>query len=120
MHPLTLQQLAADHVKRHDRSGRRLAAGTSGPPHAAILNVQAKSAARPAAQPGRARASSFACACSPGAPPGTHRHPPIPLEPPAGIAAADRGAGSCRLRRAIRNPAPEERRVPTPAPMPAG
>ena len=30
------------------------------------------------------------------------------------------GAGSCRLRRTIRNPAPEVRNVLTPAPMPAG
>lgn len=55
-----------------------------------------------------------------GAPPGTHPHPPLPLEPRARIAAADRSADSCRLRRAIRNPGPEVRHVPTPAPMPAG
>ena len=33
---------------------------------------------------------------------------------------ADRGAGPCRLRRTIRNAAPEVRNVPTPAPVPAG
>lgn len=109
MHPLTLQQLADDHVND------MIAAAES-----AIPNVQAKNTARPAAQPGRAPASSFARACSPAAPPGTHRHPPLSLEPPARIAAADRSAGSGRLGRAIRNPAPEVRHVPTPAPMPAG
>jgi hypothetical protein len=117
MYPLILQQLAAGHVND-------MIAAAAGSRRARLARHTRRSRTSrlraQLAQPGRAPASSFACACSPGAPPGTHRHPPLPLEPPARIAAADRSAGSCRLRRAIRNPAPEVRHVPTPAPMPAG
>jgi hypothetical protein len=119
MHPLTLQQLAADHVNDMiaAAAGSRRARQARRTRRSRTSRLRMQSACR---EPGRAPASSFACACSPGAPPGTHRHPPLPLEPPARRAAADRSAGSCRLRRAIRNPAPEVRHVPTPAPMPAG
>jgi hypothetical protein len=109
MHPLTLQTTRRRPRQRHDRSGRRLTAGTSGPPHAAIPNVQAKSSS----QQLRLRLLAWGAA--------GHSSPSAASAgTPARIAAADRSAGSCRLRRAIRNPAPEVRHVPTPAPMPAG
>jgi hypothetical protein len=120
MHPLIPQQLAADHVNdmiaaaagsRRARQARRARRSRTSRLRTQPGLPRGQAELQPAASPAPARL---------GEPPGPHRHPPLPLEPPARIAAADRSAGSCRLRRVIRNPAPEVRHVPTPAPMPAG
>ena len=119
MHPLTLQQLAADHVNdmiataagsRRARQARRERRSRTSRLRTQLGLPRSQAELQPAASPSLPAGGAA----------GTHRHPPLPLEPPARVAAANRSAGSCRLRRAIRNPAPEVRHVPTPAPMPAG
>jgi hypothetical protein len=120
MHPLTLQQLAADHVNdmiaaaagsRRARQARRTRRSRTSRLRTQLGLPRSQAELQPAASPAPARLG--------------RRRALIAIRrfrwnPPARIAAADRSAGSCRLRRAIHNPAPEVRHVPTPAPMPAG
>ena len=119
MHPLILQQLAAERVNemiatagssRRACHARRTRRSRTSRRRAQLGLPRSQAELQPAASPAPARLG--------------RRRALIVIRRfrwnPGRNNPADRGAGPCRLRRTIRNAAPEVRNVPTPAPVPAG